>query len=68
MDRGAWQAIVHRVAQSPTQLRQLSTAQHIVQLTNHHNNRENLRGQFSYPCFVKEEPKLRDITFPMSHS
>ena len=25
MDRGAWQAIVHRVAQSRTQLKQLST-------------------------------------------
>ena len=29
MDRGAWQAIVHGVAKSRTQLKQLSTAQHI---------------------------------------
>ena len=28
MDRGAWQAIVHRVAQSWTQLKQLSTHAH----------------------------------------
>ena len=27
MDRGAWQATIHRVAQSQTQLKQLSTAQ-----------------------------------------
>ena len=30
LDRGAWQAIVHRVAQSRTQLRQLSTHRAVV--------------------------------------
>ena len=29
MDRGAWHATVHRVAESWTRLKQLSTAQHI---------------------------------------
>ena len=32
MDTGAWQAIVHRVAKSHTQLKQLSTAQHSTSL------------------------------------
>ena len=30
MDRGAWQATVHRVAQSQTRLKQLSTQTHIL--------------------------------------
>ena len=30
MDRGDWQAVVHRVAQSRTQLKRLSTAQQAV--------------------------------------
>ena len=30
MDRGAWRSTAHRITQSWTQLKQLSTAQHIV--------------------------------------
>ena len=30
MDRGAWRSTVHRIVQSWTQLKQLSTAQHIL--------------------------------------
>ena len=32
MDRGAWQAAVHRVAKSQTQLKRLSTRTHVFKL------------------------------------
>ena len=46
MDRGAWQAIVHRVTKSHTRLKQLSTAQHIEKVIN------NLLDKMTYSLDV----------------
>ena len=46
MDRGAWQAIVHRVTKGHTRLKQLSTAQHIEKVIN------NLLDKMTYSLDV----------------
>ena len=46
MDRGAWQAIVHRIIKSHTRLKQLITAQHTEKVIN------NLLDKMTYSLDV----------------
>ena len=56
MDRGAWQAAVHRVTKSQTQLKQLSTCTHIFKL----NDMCSDPDQWEYPAQhpASEPPSL----------
>ena len=48
MDRGAWQATIYKVAQSWTQLKQLSTAQHTAEI--HMEGRNSVNPEAGHAC------------------
>ena len=53
MDRGAWQATIHRVSESQTRLKRLSTS-----ITDDHKlSTLNNTNSFSYPCVGPEIQK-----------
>ena len=61
MDRGAWQAMFHRVAKSQTQLKQLSMH------TPKKNTCANWYYYYHHPHFTKQEKENRRlIGFPMA--
>ena len=68
MDRGAWGAAVHRVAESQIQLKQLSTHTLIRDIMELNENLMNLcssvRSQLKYSYLSKTFPSLSEKSCP----